>query len=125
MSSEAGELRCANCHRPLDATDRFCRECGLPTLLQAQAQRAVPLDAPGVAEARRGAEVMPDPQPIVRPATDVTRPAEPTNELTTGGVVRVTSPTLATQMAASTVVMVVVIVGLAAVGVVLLVLAFR
>jgi len=118
-------LQCASCHHPLDATDKFCRECGLPTLLKAQTQRAVPTHAPGVAPARAGLEVLPDPPPFVRPAADSTRPVEASGELTTGGVVRVTSPTMATQMAFSTVIMVVVIVALVAAGVTLLVLAFR
>jgi len=69
--------------------------------------------------------VVPDPQPFVRPATDSTRPVEPSGELTTGGVVRVTSPTLATQMGLSTVLMVGLIVVLAVVGVTLLVLAMK
>lgn len=118
-------LQCANCHHPLDATDKFCRECGLPTLLQAQTQRAVPPHAPGTPAGRSALEVMPDPPPFVRPAADATRPVEASGELTTGGVVRVTSPTLATQMAVSTVVMVVVIVALVLAGITLLVLAFQ
>ncbi len=124
-TSSAGGQQCANCHRSLDDMDKFCRECGLPTLLQAQALRAVPTDAPGTPAVRPGLEEMPDPQPFVRPGADPTRPVEPSGELTTGGVVRVTSPTLATQMGLSTVVMVVLIVALAAVGVTLLLLATR
>jgi hypothetical protein len=125
MASGRGELRCASCHQPLDATDRFCRACGLPTLLQAQTLRAVPTNPPGTVAPRPGLETLPDPQPIVRPATDVTRPAEPSQELTTGSVVRVTSPTMATQMALSTVLMVGLIAVFAIAGILLLVLAFR
>ena len=116
-------LQCANCHHPLDATDKFCRECGLPTLRQAQAVRAVPQHSPGAPAP--APEQMPDPQPFVRPAADPTMPSEPHDELTTGGVVRVTSPTLATQMALSTVAMVILILAFLGAGVVLLVLAFR
>jgi hypothetical protein len=116
---------CANCRQPLDATDKYCRECGLPTLRQATAQRAVPTHAPGMPVARLGLEVMPDPQPFVRHAGDATRPVEASGELTTGGVVRVTSPTMVTQMGLSTVLMVGLIVLLAVGGVILLVLAFR
>jgi hypothetical protein len=122
----AGSSRsCANCHRALDATDNFCRECGLPTLRQAEALRAVPTHAHGTSEPRPGLDVVPDPQPFVRPAVDSTRPVATNGELTTGGVVRVTSPTQATQMAISTVLMVLLIVGLVVAGVVLLVLAFQ
>ncbi len=124
QQSEAGQ-QCASCHHALDATDRFCRECGLPTLLQAQTVRAVPTHAPGMPEPRRGLDVVPDPPPFVRHAADATHPLEESGELTTGGVVRVTSPTMATQMAISTVMMVALIAMFVVVGVVLLVLAFR
>ncbi|MCC7359159.1 MAG: zinc ribbon domain-containing protein [Anaerolineales bacterium] len=116
-------LQCANCHHALDATDKFCRECGLPTLRQAEAVRAVPQHSPGLPSAVT--EQAPDPQPFVRSATDATSPSEPEAELTTSGLVRVTSPTLATQMALSTVVMVVLILAFMAAGITLLVLAFR
>jgi hypothetical protein len=122
---DGAAAKCANCHHPLDATDKFCRECGLPTMRQAQAQRAVPMHAPGTLEPRPGLEVVPDPQPFVRQANDPTMPVEASGELTTGGVVRVTSPTMATQMAISTVIMVALIATFLVVGVSLLVLAFR
>src|SRR5205085_7775845 len=105
--------------------ERCCRECGLPTLLPAQTERAGPTYAPGTAGPRPGLEVVPDPQPFLRPASDPTRPVESKTELTTGSVLRVTSPTMATQMAWSTVMMVGLIVIFAVVGVVLLVMAVK
>jgi len=124
--SAAAELRCANCHHRLDPTDKFCRECGLPTVHRAHTQRAVPTPPPDTAEFRRAMDVAADPRPFVREASDES-PAGPADapELTTGSVVRVTNPTQAAQMAASTLVMVGLIVVLVVVGVVLLVLAFQ
>lgn len=119
------ELACANCGRHLDANDKFCRECGLPTLRRAEMQRAVPTAPPDAAEFRRAMDVMPDPQPFLRSAHTI--PAEPGagTELTTSGVLKVTNPTFATQMAGSTQLMVGLIVFLLGLGVLLLVLAFR
>ena len=116
--SDGGAQPCANCHHTLDATDKFCRECGLPTLRQAQAQPAVPMHPPGTLEPRPGLEVVPDPQPFVRQAPDPTLPVEASAELTTSGVAWVTSPPMATPMAISTVIM-------AALIATFLVLAFR
>jgi hypothetical protein len=72
-------------------------------------------------------DVAADPRPFIRetPASGQgVEPVEPP-DLTTGSVVRVTNPTRAAQMAASTLVMVGLIVVLAVVGVGLLVLAFQ
>jgi hypothetical protein len=123
----AGVLRCANCHHALDPTDKFCRECGLPTLHRAQAQRAMPAAPPDTDEFKRMMEVEADPRPFVRSSTGEIPTAEASGEadLTTGSVVRVTNPTQAAQMAASTLLMVGLIVVLAVIGVVLLVLAFQ
>jgi hypothetical protein len=120
-------LRCANCQRPLDATDKFCRECGLPTLHRAQTQRAVPTPPPDTAEFRRAMDVAADPRPFVRETPLEGQGAQPPDppDLTTGSVVRVTNPTQAAQMAASTLLMVALIVVLAVIGVALLVLAFQ
>jgi hypothetical protein len=123
----APELRCANCQHRLDPTDKFCRECGLPTLHRAHTQRSLPTPPPDTAEFRRAMDVQADPRPFIRSAGDEPQPAEPAEEpeLTTGSVVRLTNPTQATQLAASTLLMVGLIVVLAVIGVALLVLAFR
>jgi len=121
-------LTCANCRHSLDPSDKFCRECGLPTVRQAETQRAVPAAPPDVRELKSALEVPPDPKPFQRDGAALApmagaSAAEP--ELTTGGVVRVTSPTQATQMAASTLLMVGLILVFVIVGVLLLFLAFR
>jgi len=122
-------LACANCRRPLDPGDKFCRECGLPTLRQAETQRAVPAAPLDAREMKSALEAQPDPKPFTRegavltPPTALSPAVEP--ELTTGAVVRVTSPTQATQMAASTLLMVGLILVFVVVGVLLLFLAFR
>jgi hypothetical protein len=126
-------LACANCRHPLDPTDKFCRECGLPTLRQAETQRAVPATPPpDTQELRRALDAVPDPQPFSREGTVLAArlPEGPAGlsgegELTTGGVIRATNPTQAARMAATTVFMVGLILVFAVVGVVLLVLAFR
>jgi hypothetical protein len=125
--SAAAELRCANCQHRLDPTDKFCRECGLPTLHRAHTQRAVPSPPPDTAEFRRAMDVAADPRPFIRETPASGQGVEPVEspDLTTGSVVRVTNPTQAAQMAASTLVMVGLIVVLAVVGVGLLVLAFQ
>ena len=122
------ELHCENCQQPLDPTDKFCRECGLPTVRRAQAHIAVPGLAPDTGEMKRALDAMPDPRPFLReePPADPSPPSEPPAEpLTTSDVVRATNPTFASQLASSTMLMVVVILVLAVVGVVLLFLAFR
>jgi hypothetical protein len=123
----AAELRCANCQHRLDPTDKFCRECGLPTLHRAHTQRAVPTPPPDTAEFRRAMDVAADPRPFIRetPADEPSGQVTDPPDLTTGSVVRVTNPTQAAQMAASTLLMVGLIVVLAVVGVALLVLAFQ
>lgn len=123
-------LACANCRHPLDPTDKFCRECGLPTLRQAETQRAVPAaPPPDTQELRRALDAVPDPQPFSREgAVLAARPHDGLGgegDLTTGGVIRATNPTQAARMAATTVIMVGLILVFAAAGVVLLVLAFR
>ena len=122
----APELRCASCGRPLDATDKFCRECGLPTLHRAAMHSAVPTAPPDAAEFRRAMDVPPDPQPFLRSGTGGELP-EPgaSADLTTSSVLKVTSPTFATQMAGSTLIMVGLVIFLLGLGVLLLVLAFR
>jgi hypothetical protein len=121
----SAELRCSNCNNRLDPTDKFCRECGLPTVHRAEAQRRAAEEPPNAAELRRAMDVAADPTPFaggpgMRSATEGAQP-----ELTTGGVLKVTSPTFATQLAASTLIMVGVIVVLVVVGIALIVLALR
>jgi hypothetical protein len=132
LESEPGEaaLICANCRRPLDPTDKFCRECGLPTLRQAVTQRAVPTPPPDVREFQQAMEVAPDPQPFARegsvlaPYADHGAAAQEA-DLSTGSVIRATNPTLVTRLAASTLLMVGLIVVFVVVGLALLYLAFR
>jgi len=116
------ELFCSNCNNRLDPTDKFCRECGLPTVHRAEAQRLAAAEPPNVAELKRAMDVAADPAPFAAPGP---RNGRTQPELTTGGVVRVTSPTFATQMAASTLIMVGLIVILAVAGIALIVLALR
>ncbi len=120
------ELRCANCGQRLDVSDKFCRECGLPTIRRAETQRAVPaVPPPDTLELKRALEAMPEPQPFVRASPDSTPVPEAGQEITTGAVLRVTSPTFATQAAVSTLFMVALILFLVGLGVLLLVLAVR
>ena len=118
----SGAAVCANCGQSLELTDKYCRECGLPTLRQAETQRAVPVVPPDAPEIQRALNAAPDIQPFTRSTTDELLSDE---DLTTGGVLRVTSPTYATRMAASTGLMVAAILALVIVGVLLLVIAFR
>jgi ribosomal protein L40E len=117
-------LVCANCGQHLGPSDKYCRECGLPTVRQAQMQRAVPVVPADAPELKRVVEAPPEPpKPFLRNGPE--QAAETETDLTTGSVLRATSPTFATQLAASTVLMVVVIVVLVALGILLLLLAFR
>ncbi len=120
------EVRCANCQQRLDVTDKFCRECGLPTVRRAETQRAVPaVPPPDTQEFRRALDGMPDPQPFVRASPDAPGGSDSGKELTTGSVLRVTSPTFATRAAMSTLFMIALILFLVGLGVLLLVLAVR
>ena len=123
--TDEASLACANCGQPLDPTDKFCRECGLPTVRQAQAQHAAPAAPPDMGELKRAMEAAPDPRPFLRPDLEPEPPADAGNEPTTGSVVRVTSPTFAASLAASTLVMVGIILVLAVIGIALLFMAFR
>ena len=123
VSEPAPELTCANCGRRLDVSDKFCRDCGLPTVHRLEAQLRAPAPPPDTAELKRALDVAPDPAPFLRAEPEME--AEPAEPDSTSAVVRATSPTHATRMAASTLVMVALIVVFAAAGVVLLVLALR
>ena|SRR5688572_13158328 len=126
LSTETNaELKCGNCGTPLDASDKFCRECGLPTLRRDALLRAVPAVPPDTAEFRRAMDLPPDPKPFLRPEGGAVPEPESSGELTTSGVLKVTSPTFAAQMAGSTLLMVGLIVFLVGLGVLLLVLAIR
>ena len=119
------ELRCSNCDNRLDPTDKYCRECGLPTVHRSETQRLAAEEPPNVAELKRAMNVAADPAPFAAGADQRARDMGAGPELTTGGVVKVTSPTYATQMAASTLIMVGLIVILVVVGIALIVLALR
>jgi hypothetical protein len=121
----APELRCGSCGHPLDATDKYCRECGLPTLHRAALQRAVPTAPLDVEELRRALDAAPDPQPFVRAAAAPVAEPGASEDLTTSRVLNVTSPTFAFQMAGSTLLMVGLIIFLIGLGVLLLVMAIR
>lgn len=117
---------CSNCHQLLDPTDKFCRECGLPTLHRARAP-VVQSAPPDTHELQRALDVEPDPRPFQRPG--ITAPTGITHEShhpnSTSSVVRATNPTFAAKLAGSTVMMIGLMVLLGCVGLVLLVLALR
>lgn len=119
-------LTCSACGQALDATDKFCRECGLPTLHRAEAhRRATELPPPNVAELRQALDGDPAPRPVPAPGPGLPLvPAGP-QEPTTGSLLKVTSPTTATRLAGSTALMLVIILALAAAGVLMFVLALR
>ena len=118
------ELTCTNSSRRLDPTDKFCRDCGLPTTHHAQAQKLA-ATPPDTGELKRAFAVETELKPFARPEPEVEPEAEETEDLTTGSVVRATNPTFAANLASSTLLMVVVIVLLAIAGLVFLFLAFR
>lgn len=114
---------CANCGRQLDPADKFCRECGLPTMRQAQRQKEIPTLPPDTGELKRALNTaVPEPKPFVR-AEPPLEP-EPLEAETTSDVLRATNPTYTAQMATATTVMLVMIVIFAIMAVVFLVLAF-
>jgi hypothetical protein len=115
------QLFCENCHQRLDPTDKFCRQCGLPTLRQAQAQKQVPGYPPDTAELKRNFEVEPDPTPFLRTETQLTPDQTPT----TGTVLRATNPNHTFQSATTTIIMVGLIIFMVLAGAALLILAFR
>lgn len=120
MTDQAPRLACANCGQPLDAADKFCRECGLPTMRHAGERKRVPAAPPDTGELRRALNAQPEPRPFEREA----EPASPPE--TTGDVVRATSPTQAVQMAGSTLAMLFgLMLVLAVAGVILLIVALR
>ena len=120
------QLFCENCHQRLDPTDKFCRQCGLPTLRQAQAQKQVPGFPPDTVELKRGFEVQPDPSPFLRTGADMAPdPERMTQTPTTGTVLRATNPTQAFQAASITIIMVGLIIFMVLAGAALLILAFR
>jgi hypothetical protein len=105
----------------LDANDKFCRECGLPTMRHAAERKRVPAAPPDTGEMRRALNAQPEPAPFARSDDEPTPPPE-----TTGDVVRATSPTQAVQMASSTVLMLIALmVVLAVAGAILLAVALR
>ena len=118
------ELTCANCSRRLDPTDKFCRDCGLPTTHHAQAQKLA-ATPPDTGELKRAFAVETELKPFARPEPEVEPEAEETENLTTGSVVRATNPTFAANLASSTLLMVVVIALFALAGLVFLFIAFR
>lgn len=119
------ELNCANCGQPLDPSDKFCRECGLPTLRRAEAQAQVPTRSPDTDELKRALDPTIEPRPFLREEVEPTAPDAPLDPLHTSDVVRVTNPTFVANLASSTALMVGLIVVLAVVGILLIVLALR
>jgi len=116
---------CANCGQPLDANDKFCRQCGLPTLRQAEAQKRIPVPPPDTGEFKRALDAVPEPQPFLRTEPEFEPLEDEPPEETTGSLVRATSPTQAMRLASSTLLMVGVIFILAVVGILLIVVAMR
>jgi hypothetical protein len=120
------QLFCENCHQTLDATDKFCRQCGLPTLRQAQAHKQVTNLPPDTIELQRNFDVQPDPSPFLRAGGKSASEAETIMHTpTTGSVVRATSPTFAFQASATTIIMVGLIIFMVLAGAAFLILAFR
>ncbi len=120
------QLFCENCHQRLDPTDKFCRQCGLPTVRQAQAQKRVPGLPPDTIELQRNFDVQPDPTPFLRAEPEAASdPEAQTQTPTTGTVLRATNPTRAFQASAVTIIMVGLIVFMVLAGAALLVLAYR
>lgn len=114
MTASPSPLVCTRCAQPLDATDNFCRQCGLPT----NRAPAPPPTPPDTQELKRAFDIPPDPRPFERAPAEATPPPD-----STGQVMRATSPTHMTQLAGSTALMIGLIVLLAVAGVVLLGLA--
>lgn len=114
MTATLSPLTCTRCGQLLEATDNFCRQCGLPT----HRPTAPPAAPPDTQELKRAFDITPDPRPFER-APD---PATPAPE-STGQVMKATSPTHMTHLAGSTGLMVGLIVVLALAGLVLLGLA--
>ena len=120
------QLFCENCHQRLDPTDKFCRQCGLPTVRQAQAQKRVPGLPPDTIELQRNFDVQPDPTPFLRAGREAASdPEAQTQTPTTGTVLRATNPTHAFQASAVTIIMVGLIIFMVLAGAALLVLAYR
>ena len=119
------DLRCANCDQHLDVTDKFCRECGLPTVHRAETQRLAAAAPPNADEMKRAMDVQPGTTNFAQPVDTAQNQRTAGPDLTTGSVVKVTSPTFAAQMAGSTTLMVGLIVVLGLVGLVLIVLALK
>ncbi len=119
-------LFCENCHQRLDPTDKFCRQCGLPTVRQALAQKQTPHLPPDTVELRRNLETQPDPTPFLRagPGLELGE-ADNTHTPTTGSVIQATNPTQAFQMASFTIIMIGVIAFMVLAGAAFLILAFR
>src|ERR1051325_6530132 len=94
---------CANCGQPLDPNDKFCRQCGLPTLRQAEAQKRVPTSPPDTGEMQRALDATPDSslelRPFLRTEPEFESIEDETPEETTSSVLRATSPTQAVRMA--------------------------
>jgi len=129
MSDQPTEdLRCANCGQQLDARDRFCRECGLPTLRHATERKPVHLEPPDTVELKRALDATPEPRPFLRVEAaadddaDQPAPNTPVPE-TTADVLRGSGPTQMTRLAGSTLFMLGLIAVLVIAGVVLLLMA--
>jgi len=142
VTDETKPLACANCGQRLDPADKFCRECGLPTMRRAAERQRIPAAPPDTGEMKRALNAVPDPQPFMRleagpedtervappvaPSADGPLTRADTPPETTGDVLRATSPTQAVQMASSTLLMLIgLMVVLAVAGAVLLIVALR
>ena len=118
-------LLCENCQQPLDPTDKFCRQCGLPTLHQAETQIKMVGVPPDTAELTRNLQAEPDPSPFLRTETTQAAHGLPPQTPTTGSVVRATSPTQAVSAASITIIMVGLIAFMVLAGAALIILALR
>jgi len=121
------DLRCANCGQLLDASDKFCRECGLPTLRHAAERKPVHLEPPDTVELRRALNSAPEPKPFLRVEAAPNESDDLASPLpeTTGDVLHGTSPTQMTRLAGSTLIMIGLIAVLVIAGVILLLMAIN
>ena len=97
----------------------------MPTVHRSETQRQAAEQPPDAAELKSAMDVATGPAPFEGAVDQRMRGANTGTELTTGGVVNVTSPTFAAQMAGSTLLMVGVLIVLLVVGVTLIVLALK
>ena len=120
------QLFCENCHQQLDPTDKFCRQCGLPTVRQAHAQKYVPDFPPDTDELQRNFDVQPAPSPFLQTGEEAAQNQETILQTpTTGTVLHATNPPHTVQLASTTIIMVGLIIFMVLAAAALFILAGR